>query len=177
MGRKGFTSGGAEINAVIESLLWASVGEAKKTDNKQHQHPIEIGEAITFTLDSQYVVKLLQDKCRAIENKLLVGFMVHLWKNAGSMFLFESAGAQATTILQTKSQLPGIDVVDKLARIVGAGSDKLEWWTRPFTLNSWGETRLLLSCRVAVQLRERACHQSQLAVTSKSKRQYQTIHY
>jgi ribonuclease HI len=77
----------AEINAVIESLLWwASVGEAKKTNNKQHQHPIETGEAIIFTLDSQYVVKLLQGKCRAIENKLLVDFMVHLWKYVGSIF-------------------------------------------------------------------------------------------
>ena len=94
----------AEINAVIESLLWwASVGEAKKTNNRQHQHPIEIGEAVIFTMDSQYVVKLLQGKCRAIENKLLVDFMVHLWKFVGSIFPSESAGAQATTTLQRTS--------------------------------------------------------------------------
>ena len=37
-------------------------------------------------------------------------------------------------------QLPGTDVVDKLARIVGAGSNKSEWWTRPFSLNNWGES-------------------------------------
>jgi hypothetical protein len=29
--------------------------------------------------------------------------------------------------------------VDKLARLVGASANKSEWWTRPFTLNSWGE--------------------------------------
>ena len=86
VGAERLTSGVAEINAVIESLLWwASVGEAKKTGN-QHQHPIKIGEAIIFTLDCQYVVKLLQGKCRAIENKLLINFMVHLWKFVGSFF-------------------------------------------------------------------------------------------
>ena len=68
VGAERLTSGVAEINAVIESLLWwASVGEAKRTNNNQHQHPIKIGEAIIFTLDCQYVVKLLQGKCRAIE--------------------------------------------------------------------------------------------------------------
>ena len=94
------TSGVAEINPVIESLLcWASVGEAKNCfsrllilnslgpdENNQHQHPIKIGEAIIFTLDSQYVVTLLQGKCRAIENKRLVDFMLHLWKFVGPFF-------------------------------------------------------------------------------------------
>jgi ribonuclease HI len=101
VGAERLTSGVAEINAVIESLLWwASVGEAKRTGNNQHQHPIKIGEAIIFTLDSQYVVKLLQGKCRAIENKLLINFMVHLWKFVGSFFPSESTGAQATTTQQ-----------------------------------------------------------------------------
>ena len=29
--------------------------------------------------------------------------------------------------------------MDKLTRLVGAGSDKTEWWTRPFTLVNWVE--------------------------------------
>ena len=29
--------------------------------------------------------------------------------------------------------------MDKLARIVGAGANKGEWWTRPFSLDQWGE--------------------------------------
>ena len=29
--------------------------------------------------------------------------------------------------------------MDNLARLVGASANKSEWWTRPFTLNSWGE--------------------------------------
>ena len=36
-------------------------------------------------------------------------------------------------------QLPGTDVVGKLARIVRASVNKGEWCTRPFTLNQWGE--------------------------------------
>ena len=141
VGAERLTSGVAEINAVIESLLWwASVGEAKKT-NRQHQHPIEIGEVIIFTLDSQYVVKLLQGKCRAIENRLLVDFMVHLWKFVGSTFSLRVRWSPGhDNPAKDFIQLPGTDVVDKLARIVGAGSNKLEWWTRPFSLNNWGES-------------------------------------
>ena len=141
VGAERLTSRVAEINAVIESLLWwACVGEAKKT-NRQHQHPIEIGEVIIFTLDSQYVVKLLQGKCRAIENRLLVDFMVHLWKFVGSTFSLRVRWSPGhDNPAKDFIQLPGTDVVDKLARIVGAGSNKLEWWTRPFSLNNWGES-------------------------------------
>ena len=77
-------------------------------------------------------------------------------------------------------QLPGTDVVDKLARLVGAGSEKSEWWTRPFTLNSWGETAFIAKLQgwsSAVQLSVFAYHQLQLAATSKSKRQHQMKHY
>ena len=30
-------------------------------------------------------------------------------------------------------------MVDKFTRIVGAGDNKLEWWTRPYILREWGQ--------------------------------------
>jgi hypothetical protein len=100
------------------------VGQRWGTNNNQHQHPIKIGEAIILTLDSQYAVKLLQGKCRAIENKLLINFMVQLWKFVGSIFSLRVRWSPGhDNPAKNFIQLPGTDVVDKLARIVGASAN------------------------------------------------------
>ena len=89
VGAERLTSGFAVVNAAIESLLYVDrrFGEAKKAENNQHQHPITIGESILLARGSRYVVKLLQGQYRTIENKLLVGFLLHLWKLTGSFSL------------------------------------------------------------------------------------------
>ena len=66
--------------------------------------------------------------------------MVHLWKFVGSIFSLRVSWSPGhDNPAKNYLQLPGTDVVDKLARIVGAGANKGEWWTRPFSLDEWGE--------------------------------------
>ena len=75
--------------------------------------------------------------------------MVHLWKFVGSIFPLRVRWSPGhDNPAENYIQLPGTDVVDKLARIVGAGSNKSEWWTRPFSLNCWGELAFVANLQV-----------------------------
>ena len=89
---------------------------------QHHNHLTEIGETIIHTLDSKYVVKLLQGKCRAIENKLLVDLMFHLWKFVGSIFSLRVRWSPGyDNPAKGFIQIPGTNIVDNLARLKGAG--------------------------------------------------------
>ena len=41
--------------------------------------------------------------------------------------------------------------MDNLARLVGSGSNKAEWWKKPFALKIWVKLVLLRGCRAGVQ--------------------------
>ena len=69
------------------------------------------------------------------------------WYISGNLLvLFFSPSAlepRPQQCLKIVVQLPGTDVVEKLARLVGASSDRAEWWARPFTLDIWGEVSFI----------------------------------
>ena len=70
--------------------------------------------------------------------------MLHLWKFVGSIFPLRvrwSPGQDNPA--KGFIQIPGTNIVDNLARLVGAGKNKAEWWTRPFTLSNWGEANFI----------------------------------